>query len=158
MGELGRHRVVGIAALVDALRNHWGAVGRDLAAYGYTWDDVGSERLPIGQFVSFVAYSPPGTALFHQRNKGWTTGDHLLAQAVDALNMLAWFYSADSRKKVPKHRPEPTPRPGMQVRPQQQQSPSSGPPNVMEPKVMTVAEYLERTGLKGVNLGEEGTK
>jgi hypothetical protein len=143
VGGFRRHRVVGIAALGDILKEHWGAVGRDLICAGYTWDDIGSERFPVSQFASFVAYAPPGTALFHERNKGWTTGDYLMAQAVDALSYLAWSKTTDAHSKRPKHRPKPIPRPAffpMKEQPQERVIEDNAP--------LTVAEYVKRTGLK----------
>jgi hypothetical protein len=105
----------------------------------------------VDQFVNFVAYAPPGTALFHERNRGWTTSDYLTAQMVDALNYLVWAKSADAHSKHPKHRPQPIPRPGL-IAVQQQQQRQEQP---VEDKPMTVADYLQRTGLV-MNLGEEG--
>ena len=137
---MGRDRVVGIAGLGDILKEHWGAIGRDLICAGYTWDDVGSERFPIDQFASFVAYAPPGTALFHQRNKGWTTGDYLTAQAVDALSYLAWAKTKDAHSKNPKHRPEPIPRPVFPGQ-QQEQKPQRA------DKPFTVEDYVRLTGM-----------
>lgn len=123
--------------LGGTLKDHWGAVGRDLIVAGYTWDDVGSERLPIPEFVSFVAYAPPGTAMFYQRNQGWTTNDHLQAQAIDALNYLAWAKTTDAQRKNPQHRPEPIPRPGMK---RAESKPSE--------RLMTIAEYAAKVGIK----------
>ena len=100
----------------------------------------------MDQFVSFVAYAPPGTALFHERNRGWSTADYLTAQMVDALNYLVWAKSADAHSKHPKHRPPPIPRPVMIVA--QQAHP------VEDDKPMTVAEYAKRIGLE-MNFGEE---
>ena len=93
----------------------------------------------MDQFASFVAYAPPGTALFHERNRGWSTSDYLTAQMVDALNYLVWAKSADAHSKHPKRQPKPIPRPGM-IAAQQGQP-------VDDDKPMTVAEYLERSGI-----------
>jgi Family of unknown function (DUF5361) len=146
VGRVCRNRVAGIAGLGDILKEHWGAVGHDLLCAGYTWDDIGSERLPVGQFASFVAYAPPGTALFHQRNKGWTTGDYLTAQSVDALSYLAWAKTKDAHSKSPKHRPEPIPRP---VFPGQQEQK----PQKAADKPFTVEDYVR---LSGLNMDLEG--
>jgi Family of unknown function (DUF5361) len=137
VGRVRRNRTVGIVALVGILKDHWGAVGRDLITAGYIWDDVGSERLPMDQFVSFVVFAPPGTAVFHEHNKGWTTTDYLIAQSVDALHYLAWTKTEDAHKKFPQHRPEPIYRPGMTfVRP----APSE--------RAMTASEYAEKAGIQ----------
>ena len=71
LGRFRRNRTVGIAALGGILRRYRGAVGRDLAVAGYTWADVGTERLPFDQFVAVRAcYAPPGTALYHDHQQG----------------------------------------------------------------------------------------
>jgi hypothetical protein len=127
--------------LGSTLKDHWGAVGRDLIVAGYTWDDIGSQRLPVDQFVSFVAHAPPYTAIYHQRNEGWTVNDHLQAQAIDALNYLAWAKTVDAQRKHPQHRPEPIPRPGMK--------PTAPAPTASSAdRPMTVAEYAEKAGIQ----------
>jgi hypothetical protein len=131
--------------LGSILKEHWGAVGHDLTAAGYTWDDIGSERLPVDQFLSFVVYAPPGTAVYFRRSEGWTVNDHLLAQAVDALNYLAWAKTTDAQRKTPRNRPEPVPRPGMKQPPAQSSSPQ---------RSMTVAEYAAKAGIK-INWDQE---
>jgi Family of unknown function (DUF5361) len=127
------------------LKDHWGAVGHDLTVAGRTWDDIGSERFPVDQFVSFVVHSPPGTATFHERSEGWAANEHLHAQAVDALNHLVWMKTADAQSKYPKHRPEPTLRPGMK----------RVEPVAAADKPMTVAEYAAKVGIR-VSFDEEG--
>jgi hypothetical protein len=127
------------------LKDHWGAVGHDLTVAGHTWDDIGSDRLPVDQFISFVVHSPPGTAIFHQRSEGWTTNDHLQAQAIDALNYLAWAKTVDAQSKYPKHRPEPIPRPGMDC---------PKPAAAQTDRPMTVAEYAAKAGIT-VSFDEE---
>lgn len=130
-------------ALGDALKKYWGAVGRDLLTAGFTWDDIGSERCPVDQFIAFVAHAPPNTALYHARSKGWLVTDHLVAQAVDALNYLAWAKTADAQLKNPKHRPDQIARPGKK----------GVSPKATE-KSMSVADYAARAGLN-TDFGEE---
>lgn len=98
---------------------------------------MGSARLPVEQFVSFVCHAPPGTAVYHERGKGWTVTDHLLAQAVDALNASVWMKTTDAHTKNPKHRPEPTPRPG--ARPARTETDRY--------TTMTVADYASKAGI-----------
>lgn len=113
---------------------------------GFTWDDIGSERLPVGQFASFVAWAPPGTALFHARNKGWLPTDYLLADVVDAVTALVWMGTEDARRKFPQHRPEPIFRPNMVIKK----------PPTAEHHHMTAAEYAEKAGIQ-VNWGDDET-
>jgi hypothetical protein len=79
--------------------------------------------------------------VFFQRNDGWTTTDHLQAQAIDALNYLAWAKTTDAQRKNPRHKPEPITRPGMKSPPKPSELPESQRP-------MTVADYAEKTGIK----------
>jgi len=136
-------------ALGETLKHHWGAVGRDLSTCGYTWDDVGSARLPIEQFVAFVFHAPPGTALYHEMRQGWTISDHLLADQIDILNLLLWTKSKDAHRENPRHRPERIRRPGIKFEvkksPEQEQE---------QARPMTVAEYAEKAGIQ-MNWGEE---
>lgn len=118
------------------LKAHWGAVGHDLVAAGLTWKDIGTRRLPVGEFVSWVCNAPPGTAVYYQRNEGWLVGDHLTAMAVDALHQNVWFKTVDAHAKSPQHRPEPIARPGVKL-----------PERKPEHKAMTVAEYAAKAGL-----------
>lgn len=53
----------------------------------------------------------PGTAVFHAFEKGWTTGDYLAANMVDALAMSLWMKTEDAQQRFPRHRPKPVPRP-----------------------------------------------
>lgn len=108
-----------------------------MATCGFTWDDVGSERLPVNLFMSFVVHAPPGTAVFYERNQGWITSDFLLAQAVDALHTLAWMKTEDAQRKAPLRRPAPVYRPGVTY--------AEPPP---ERQTMTAGEYAAKAGLQ----------
>ena len=55
--------------------------------------------------------APPGSAVFHAFEQGWTTSDYLLASAVDVLSVQAWLQTRDAQEKFPRHRPKPLPRP-----------------------------------------------
>lgn len=122
----------GILALISILAEHWGAVGRDLAHSHWTWDDVG-DRLPFNQFVQFVVYSPPGTAVFHKLHEGFSTDTHRLADLVDIGMLLLWSKTEDGQDN--RNRPHPVWRPGQT----QQQS---------ERPAMTVGEYMKLSGME----------
>lgn len=100
----------GILGALSILKDHWGAVGRDLTACHYTWDEACA--LPFDQFVQFIVYAPPGTAIFHVVNEGWTADTHQLTSLIDIGNVLLWSKSQDAREKQPQHRPQQIPRPG----------------------------------------------
>jgi len=111
-------------------------VERDLLRAGYCLDDVGT-RLTFSQFVHFVIYSPPGTAVYHKVHQGWTVGDHLLAQMLDTLRQQVWMQTMDAMKppELQEFRPLPTPRPGVVYQ-----------TVAREPEGLTVSDYLQRIG------------
>lgn len=80
-------------------------------------------------------YAPPFTAVHHAVNEGWLVGDHLQAQAIDALNFLAWAKTKDAQRDSPRHRPERIPRPGMAPQPVEDKQ-----------HVMTVEDYIRLSG------------
>jgi hypothetical protein len=131
---VGEHHGGGILALFNILKEHWGAVERDLQSCGYTINDVITDRMPLSGFVHFVVYAPVGTAVFHMLNEGWTADTHQLTTLIDVANALFWSKTEDARQKFPQHKPEPLPRPGTKT--------------VVEEQVpdMTVEEYLRLSG------------
>jgi hypothetical protein len=128
------HHGGGILALFNILKEHWGAVERDLQSCGYTINDVITDRMPLSGFVHFVVYAPVGTAVFQLLNEGWTADTHQLTTLIDVANALFWSKTEDARQKFPQHKPEPMPRPGTKT--------------VVEEQVpdMTVEEYLRLSG------------
>jgi Family of unknown function (DUF5361) len=110
---------------------------------GFTWADIGTARLPFDQFVSFVMHAPPGTALYHAFGRGWTVTDHLLTDALEMLDWLAWTKTEDGQHKPPRKRPKRRPRPGEETQKKQAH------------QQMTVGEYMERSGMS-FSFGEGG--
>lgn len=127
-GSLGALRV---------LRDHWGAAERDLYHAQKCWEDVGTRRLPWHAFVSTLLNAPPGTALYHQLTEGWDVLERLTALQLDALKLLLWSKTKDAQQEPYRHRPKPTWQPGM---PEEE-------PELKEYEVMTIEDYLRRTGL-----------
>lgn len=60
--------------------------------------------------------APPGTAMYHAVNEGWSRNDHLAATVADGVNTLLWTKTKDAQRKPPRNRPEPIKRPGVQPR------------------------------------------
>lgn len=89
--------------------------------------------MSFDEFKNFVLYAPPGSAVFHYRNQGWTVGDHLSAFQLDVLNMLWWAKTKDGHDGI--NRPQRTPRPIVAVQQPPQDEEDSG-------FVMTVEDYL----------------
>jgi hypothetical protein len=85
-------------------------------------------------FISFVCHSPPGTALYHEYNNGWTVNEHLLTDILEVQDMLLWTKTKAAQNN--KNRPKRRYRPG-------QESKKSD-----AKQVMTVAEYMKRTGME----------
>lgn len=77
------------------------AAGRTLDDGSLDWDDL----------YAFIFASPPGTAVFHAFEKGWTTTDYLLAHVIDGIRINNWQRTAGAQKKPPRNIPEPMPRP-----------------------------------------------
>jgi hypothetical protein len=113
MVRLVEHLGGGIFALFNILKDHWGAVGRDLAAAHWTWDEACAD-MPFHQLVEFVVFSPPGTATFYVINEGWDPNTHRLTDILDVSALAMWLGTTDAQEKFPKHRPERSPRPGGQ--------------------------------------------
>lgn len=100
----------------------------------YTWADVG-HALPFDQFLSFVFHAPVGTALYHERNEGWTVTDHLLTDLLETQDWLMWTKTKAGHEN--RRRPPRRPRPGAK---QQQEKAEAR-------QVMTVEDYMRRTGM-----------
>ena len=107
-------------------------------AAGWRLSDLGT-RYGIGELADFVLNAGPTTAVFHQLTEGYGVGERLAARQLDAANMLLWAKSDDARKPASqqRHRPKPTWVPGMEA-PE---------PEVKEYEVMTIEDYMQRTGL-----------
>lgn len=128
---MGQDVAGGILGALKLLQDHWGAVGRDLAQAHWTWDDIG-DGLPFDQFIQFVIYAPPGTALFHAVNQGWDATTHKVTDAVEWLKLLACANTVDPESAVRQLQKDP--RPGV---PEQEQAP-----------VLTIGEYMKLAGLE----------
>lgn len=75
--------------------------GREFDDGSFSWDDL----------YAFIFASPPGTAVFHALEKGWTTSDYLLAHVIDGLRINNWQRTEGATKKPPRGVPDPFPRP-----------------------------------------------
>lgn len=75
--------------------------GREFDDGTLTWDDL----------YAFIFASPPGTAVFHSLEKGWTTTDYLLAHVIDGIRVNNWQRTEGATKKPPRGIPDPFPRP-----------------------------------------------
>lgn len=76
--------------------------GREFDDGSLDWDDL----------FAFIFAAPPGTAVFHALERGWTTSDYLLAHVIDGLRINNWQRTEGATKRPPRGVPEPFPRPG----------------------------------------------
>ncbi len=129
---MDEHVAGGILGALKILKDHWGAVGRDLAWAGYTWDDI-CGRLPFAQFIQMVVYSPPGTAVFFRVNEGWDPNTHKITDLIDIGKLLLWSKTEAAQDN--RDRPEPEVRPGASV--------------PAEEPVMTIGDYMRLSGYFG---------
>lgn len=90
-------------------------------------------------FALFTA-SPPYTALHHAFNEKWTLTDHILATALDRLNVLLWTKTKDAHKKPPRNMPKRIPRPGVDERPKRPE---------VEASVMDITQFLKMQHASG---------
>lgn len=110
-------------------------MGTSLETCTIQWNDM---------YALFVA-SPPYTALHHAFNEKWTLTDHILVTALDRLNTLLWTKTKDATKKPPRNMPKRIPRPGVDERKKQAQSPE------VQGSVMDISEFLKRQAASGRN-------
>lgn len=122
----------GILGALLILKDHWGAVGRDLAVAGYTWDEICGPRLPFGQFVAFVVYSPPDSAVFFRLHEGWNATTHKVSDAIEWLKMLVCVNAENPQKAYEDIGPER--RPGVV--------------EAEKPPVMTIGDYMRLSGME----------
>lgn len=76
--------------------------GREFDDGSLTWNDL----------YAMIFAAPPGSAVFHAVEKGWTVSDYLLAHIIDGVRITNWQRTEGASKKPPRNVPEPFPRPG----------------------------------------------
>lgn len=104
----------GIEGLLRLLDEHGEAVEYDLITLGLRLDDLGTERLTWRDLWVIVHHLPRTSALSRAiggSDAEWGLTDHLLAVAVDAIEVGNW-QRASSGRKSPLPKPKPVPRPG----------------------------------------------
>ncbi|AJD82239.1 tail assembly chaperone [Mycobacterium phage Keshu] len=97
-----------VEKLEDAFRRDLLVTGREFDDGTLSWDDL----------YAYIFAAPPGTAVYHAFEKGWTTTDYLLAHLIDGQNWLNWT-KTEAAEKNPKAPPERFPRPGDEAREKQ---------------------------------------
>lgn len=105
-------RVGGIFGLVDLLEEHGEAIEADLLRY-YQVDvaDLFSGDLSPRRVLALIRHLPRDAATKREVAgdvTAWGETEHLLALAIDTLNVANWQRAGDKRNP----RPRPVPRPG----------------------------------------------
>lgn len=82
--------------------------------------------------------APPGTAIYHAVEKGWTVSDHKLTDLIDLTKGLVWLQTQDGHdgKNRPTAEPRPTDKPT--------ETPTAAPAGVEVSSVMSIAEFNRR--------------
>lgn len=107
--------------------------GREFDDGTLAWDDL----------HAFIFASPPGTAVFHALEQGWTTTDYLLAHVIDGLRVNNWQRTEGARKKPPRGQPDPFPRPSDLAK-RQRQVGDTAHIGTDAASVITLEDYMER--------------
>lgn len=100
----------GIRGLLTLLDEHREALDYDCLTLGLDLADLGTVRFDWQRLAAVVRYGGDRSALarsVHGDKAAWSTSEHLLAAAVDALNAANWQRSGRKGGK-----PKPVPRPG----------------------------------------------
>lgn len=85
--------------------------------------------------------SPPGSAVYHLLEKGWTTTDYLLAHVVDSVRITNWQKTEGATKRPPRGMPDPFPRPVDNDKPKAQAGDTSSVGGVAA-TVTTLADFV----------------
>lgn len=102
-----RGRVGGIAGLCRLLREHGGAVRRDLLCAGLRLEWLGTERLTWIDLRDFVAWAPRDSAISRATNpRWWVTEEVAFLRLVERqLRVLAWQQTKDGQANPPRNAP-----------------------------------------------------
>ena len=101
----------GIIWLIRVAGEFADAIARDLFSDRRDFNELGWRGL-----WAYVTAAPPGTAIYHARNEGWSVGDHLAAEQLHALRTLDWRYTAIHFKRgADQPFPDRIPRPGVEA-------------------------------------------
>jgi hypothetical protein len=104
----------GIAGLRRFLREHGGAVERDLFCAGRSLDDLGTSRLTWRELLVFVEHAPTdsaiGRAAIVRGPDDWITPEiQMLRELEHKIRVLAWMQTADAALQNPQNYPERLP-------------------------------------------------
>lgn len=91
------------------------------------------ERLTWQQFVEFVVYSPPTSAVYTILNEGWEATTHKVSDLIEWVKMLLCANAEDPQKAY--NSLERDKRPG--------QTPANTEPP------MTIGDYMNLSGMEG---------
>jgi hypothetical protein len=124
-----------VQQVIAACREQETAIRRDLIGLGCRFDDGSLHWIDL-HAVIFAA--PPGTAVYHAVEKGWSVSDHKLTDLIDLTKWAVWLQTQDGHDN--KNRPEPDPRPTDKP----VESPKTAAAGESVASVMTIAEFNKR--------------
>lgn len=103
-----------ILGLVDLLNEYESAITYDCLTVGMRLNQLGTHNFTWGELLAIVQCSPRSSAFYRAQNPDewmWDEKLHLLAAAVDALNVANWQRSDTKKNRFPK----PIQRPGVKT-------------------------------------------
>lgn len=108
MGARLRGQHGGIAGLCRLLREHSGAVRRDLLVAGLRLEWLGTEALSWVDLRDFIIWSPRDSAINRALNPQWWVTEEIsyLRLVERQLRVLAWQRTADGQATPPRNVPE----------------------------------------------------
>lgn len=65
---------------------------------------------------ALIYAAPPGSAVFHAVEQGWTTDTYQLANVIDLLAIKVWQSTEGAHKRPARGQPEPVERPSEKTR------------------------------------------
>ena len=108
MGRGVGHHAGGIAGLLRLLREHEGAVRRDLLCAGLRLDEGGTERLSWADLLAFCRWSPVESAIYAAQNPDHIPVDTRLLRSIEhSQRWLVWVKTTDA--KHGRNQPKPWP-------------------------------------------------
>jgi Family of unknown function (DUF5361) len=114
VGQALRYHAGGIAGLLTLERAQWEALESDLLGAGFVLADI-PHRVTWRAVLMALQHSRRESAVARVvggQRVSWGANEHLLAVAVDLLQVLVWMQSTDGQKN--RNRPKPLPRPGVE--------------------------------------------
>jgi hypothetical protein len=137
--------------LLRVMGDHLSAVERDLIVAGYHLRDIPS-KISWAEMIAFVEGSPPGSAVRHAKDDGWSRTDTLLATLIEALTGVAQITGRFKRPGLTDEEVE-----AQRNMNRQHQAPKDGGRQFLkQPDTMTVSEFEAKYAAQQAQWKAEG--